>query len=96
VRPMHRDYLIFLVGVFCVVEEMFRIAYYPSLGSCVVLEPLEVFGGFGEGFGIAILGVEIMVTFLPSLPFIQVVCNYPVILITDSRELMSEMVWMYL
>jgi hypothetical protein len=45
---------------------------YPSLCSCVVLEPLEVFGGFGEGFGIAILGVEIMVTFLPSLPFIQV------------------------
>jgi hypothetical protein len=29
------------------------------------LEPLEVFGGFGEGFGIAILGVEIMVTFYP-------------------------------
>jgi hypothetical protein len=72
VRPMYRDYLIFLVGVFCVVEEMFRIAYYPSLCSCVVLEPLEVFGGFGKGFGIAILGVEIMVTFLPSLPFIQV------------------------
>jgi hypothetical protein len=42
---------------------MFRIAYYPSLGSCVALEPLEVFGGFGEGFGIAILGVEIKVTF---------------------------------
>jgi hypothetical protein len=27
-----------------------RIALYPSLGSCVVLEPLEVFGSFGEGF----------------------------------------------
>jgi hypothetical protein len=49
VKPMNRDYLVFL-GVFCVVEKMFRIAYYPSLGSCVVLEPLEVFGGFGEGF----------------------------------------------
>ena len=48
-KPMNRDYLVFL-GVFCVVEEMFRTAYYPSLGSCVVLEPLEVFGGFGEGF----------------------------------------------
>jgi hypothetical protein len=48
VKPMYRDYLIFL-GVFCVVEKMFRIAYYPSLGSCVVFEPLEVFGGFSEG-----------------------------------------------
>jgi hypothetical protein len=25
-------------------------SYYPSLGSCVVLEPLEVFGSFGESF----------------------------------------------
>jgi hypothetical protein len=64
VKPMNRDYLVFL-GVVCVVEEMFRIALYPSLGRCVNLEPLEVFGGFGEGFGIAILGVEIMVTFYP-------------------------------
>jgi hypothetical protein len=37
--------------------------------NSTVLEPLEVFGGFGEGFGIAILGVEIMVTFLPIISF---------------------------
>jgi hypothetical protein len=49
VKSMNRDYLVFL-GVFCVVEEIFRIAYYPCLGSCVVLEPLEVFGWFWRRF----------------------------------------------
>jgi hypothetical protein len=50
VKPMNRGRLSCILGSICVVEEMFRISYYPSLGSCVVLEPLEFFGGFGEGF----------------------------------------------
>jgi hypothetical protein len=44
------------------------------------------FGGFGKGFGIAILGVEIMVTFLPI--FTHSIRSYPVILIIDCSQTM--------
>jgi hypothetical protein len=69
VRPMHGDYIIFLVRVFCVVEEMFRIAYYPTVGG---------FWWFWRRFlGIAIfLGDEIMVTFYPFIQVVQLLSGY--------------------
>ena len=91
VKPMNRDYLVFL-GVFCVVEEMFRmhnilvwvvVQFWSRWRFLVVLAKV---------FGIAILGVEIMVTFYPVYLLSKQLSSYTIY----RLQSVDEMVWMYL